>query len=262
MLFKRKIAAPAEPDPHADLKVDTANYLQKLAAGYYDFVDLGTLDGGGFKIGELQGGQRGLGFELSADAVRRAKDKGWDVALQDVCRLEPTSPQVDFAVCSHVLEHLPDLQSIQHVLRSLSSLCRNYILISGPCFETEPYLEQLGLKVLHSLMLDHTCKIKVGELVTILHKLELRDFTIALGERMIDSSDRWIYSSKQSVPPEGLWTFDSAKHLPKNSVGFDREVFRDFVCVVKLDQAVDTDMVLKRFFWGYDKIVDRSSWKF
>lgn len=273
MLFKGKRLMPASPaagvdhpslpdDPDVDLKSETRDHLARLARGDYDFLDLGTLDGGGFGIAELQGGRRGLGFELSAAAVRNAKAKGWDVALHDVCLLQPMSPLVDFAVCSHILEHLPDLERIEGVIASLASLSRRYILIAGPCFETEAYLEGLDLKVLHSLMIDHTCKMKVSDLIAILHRLELRDFVVALGGRMHDSDNMWIHSAAQTVPPEGLWTYDADKHLPKKRSSFDRELFRDFVCVVKLSADVDLDGILSKYYWGFDKIVDRSSWAF
>ena len=271
MFFKKKSAAVPKFEPavtvlaedhDADLKQKSSDFLRKLDAGYYDFLDLGTCDGGGFTIAEKQGGRRGLGFDLSPPIVRQSLAKNLDVALYDVCDIKASGPRVDFAVCSHILEHLPDLPSIEKVLRSLSSLSRNYILISGPYFEPETYLEGLGLKVLHSLMLDHTCKVRIHQLIQILHRLELRDYVIALAEPIVNSDNIWVYAADQPVGPEGLWTYDKDQHRPKPKTAFEAEIYRDFVCVVKLAPAVNCDRVLQNFHWGYSKIVDRSTWKF
>ena len=45
-----------------DLIVRTKAYIEALRRGDYDFVDLGTCDGGGFTIAARQGGRKGLGL--------------------------------------------------------------------------------------------------------------------------------------------------------------------------------------------------------
>ena len=264
MFFRRPkaLAAMQTVEPDEDLKSATSAYLQRLRRGEYDFLDLGTNDGGGFEIAKKLGGRNGLGFDLEPSAVRRAIGKGLDVALHDVCQLDSDLNSVDFAICSHVLEHLPDLASIEKVLFKLSRICREYILICGPLFETEHYLEQKDLKVLHSLMLDHTCKMKVKDLINILHNLELRDYLLGLSFPMRDSDNIWIHAAGQTVGVDGLWSYEPEKHLPKPSVTFDKVLHRDFVCVVKLDAAVDCDALLANFSWGFDKIVERATWAF
>ncbi len=249
-------------DADQDLHGRTKTFIEALRRGDYDFVDLGTCDGGGFTIAERQGGRKGLGFDLEPSAVRRSLDKGLDVALYDVCTLKEDSACVDFAVCSHILEHLPSLPDIEKVLRSLKKLCRDYLLISGPNFEDEEYLEGLGIKILHSLMIDHTCKIKIKDLQVALQNIDCRDFVIALTEPINDSSNVWLHNAAQAVPPEGLWTYDAVKHLSKPTIEFDRRLHRDFVCVVPLRNDIACDEILSNFFWGYDKVVVRSVWKY
>lgn len=249
-------------EPNQELHERTKRYIEALRRGNYDFVDLGTCDGGGFIIAERQGGRKGLGFDLEPSVVRRSLDKGLDVALYDVCSLTIDSACVDFAVCSHILEHLPSLPDIEKVLRSLKRLCRDYLLISGPNFEDEDYLEGLGIKILHSLMIDHTCRIKIRDLQVALQSIGCRDFVIALTEPINDSSNIWLYNAAQVVPPEGLWTFDAVKHLSKPTIKFDRRLHRDFVCVVPLRDGIACDEILTNFYWGCDKVVVRSSWEY
>jgi hypothetical protein len=245
-------------DIPAPLQESNARLLQQLHDGCYDFIDLGSNHGGGFQIGARQGGRRGLGFDLQPDLVHHLLAQGHDVACMDIRTLRAPEPLVDFAVCSHVLEHLPSLYDVGGVIGALRNLCRDYLLISGPCFEEEDYLWSLNLKVLHTAMPDHLCRFKVIDLVDMLHRLRLRDYVVALGEPMRDSANPWIHRADE--PAEGMWIWDGAKNLPKPHVDFDRPLHRDFVCIVQLRSGIDAMALLKRFYWGYDKIVFRSSW--
>ncbi len=245
-----------------DLRFKTEGYIAALRRGAYDFVDLGTCDGGGFTIAARQGGRKGLGFDLEPAFVRQALDRGIEVALYDVCDLTTEAACVDFAVCSHILEHLPSLAHIERVLRSLRMLCRDYLLISGPVFDDEDYLEAHGIKALHSLMRDHTCKVRVNDLQAILYGIGCRDFLLALTEPIDNSQNHWLYNAEQPVPDTGLWTYDAAKHLPKPIMGFDRPLHRDFVCIVPMRTGVPVDDILGRFYWGHDKIVTRATWDY
>lgn len=244
----------------AELHASNARFLERLRAGAYDFIDLGTNHGGGFEIGKRQGGRNGLGFDLQPGLVQHLLGRGLDVACLDVRTLRSPRPLVDFAVCSHVLEHLPSLYDVGSVVGALRAMCRDYLLISGPCFEEEAYLYSQNLKVLHTAMPDHLCRFKVVELVGILHALRLRDFVVALTEPLRDSQNHWVHRADE--PAEGMWQWDAAKNLPKPHVVFDRPIHRDFVCVVKLRAGVDADRVLRDFYWGYDKVVMRSSWDY
>ena len=247
-------------DIPASLEKSNARLLSQLHAGRYDFIDLGSNHGGGFQIGERQGGRRGLGFDLQPDLVQHLLKQGHDVACMDIRTLRAHTPLVDFAICSHVLEHLPNLYDVGSVVGALRHICRDYLLISGPCFEEEDYLLGKNLKVLHTAMTDHLCRFKVIDLVQMLHQLRLRDYVIGLTEPMKDSNNHWIHRADE--PAEGMWTWDATKNLPKPYVTFDRPLHRDFVCLVQLRQGIDTMALLKSFYWGHDKLVFRSSWDF
>ncbi len=60
-------------------------------------------------------------------------------------------------------------------------------------------------------------------------------------------------------PSKGIWTWDAEKSLPKPTIQFDQPTYRDFVCIVRLNAAVDTNIVLRNFFWGCDRVTLRSS---
>ena len=111
-------------------------------------------------------------------------------------------------------------------------------------------------------MLDHTYKLKVGELQLLLQNIGCRDYVVALAEPIVNSDNIWLYSALQPVLPDGLWTYDSLKHRPKPAIVFDRPLHRDFVCVVPLRRGVSCDEILKKFYWGFDKVVVRATWNY
>ena len=242
------------------LQESNARFLTRLEGGGYDFIDLGSNHGGGFDVGERQGGRSGLGFDLQPDLVKHLIGRGRDVVCMDIRTLRTHAPVVDFAVCSHVLEHLPSIYDVGSVIGALRHVCRDYLLISGPCFEEEDYLYSRNLKVLHTAMTDHLSRFKVGDLAAMLHGLRMRDYIVALGEPLENSDSPWLHRADE--PAEGMWTWDAAKNRRKPQVSFDRKIYRDFVCIVQLRSGVDIASKLKSFYWGYEKVVFRSSWDF
>ena len=61
--------------------------LERWHQGYYDFLDLGTCDGGGFIAGHQLGGHAGLGFDIDPNVVIRNLDVGRDVVCPDIAHL-------------------------------------------------------------------------------------------------------------------------------------------------------------------------------
>ena len=241
----------------AELEQSNARILAGLQVGAYDFLDLGSNDGGGFKIGQQLGGQSGVGFELDPGLAQWNIDHGRDVMCLDVRTLPTDITGIRFAVCSHVLEHLPNLYDVGSVISALARVCQDYLLIYGPNFDSEEFLYAHNLKVLHSAMRDHLCKFRTIELMRLLFDLGLRDYVIGVSGEMRDSANIWIHRS--DAPADGLWTWEESKSLPKPFVKFEPPLHRDFVCVVRLQANVDADEVLRHFFWGCDQIIVRSS---
>ncbi len=243
-----------------EVRASTTLYLRRLMNDYYDFIDIGTCEGGGFEIARLQGGKRGLGFELEPILIERNRDKGIDIACLDVRMLRASKPCVSFAICNHILEHLPNFYDVGSLVNSLKGICRDYIIVSGPCFDEEEYLYSQNVKLLHSAMPDHLCKFRVIDFIKMLHDLRLRDYVIALSERIENTHNHWLHSADEPYPPMGLWTYDKTKHRPKPDAAFEREIFANFICVIALRPDVDIEKVLGNYRWGYGRKVFRSSW--
>jgi hypothetical protein len=237
-----------------------ARILARLRGGHYDFLDLGTNQGGGFKIGERLGGRAGVGFDLNPALAQWNMERGRDVMCADVRALPDGITGIKFAVCSHVLEHLPNLYDVGSVISALAPLCADFLLLTGPNFDSEEFLYRHNLKLVHSAMRDHLCKFRTIDLVKLLADLGLRDFVIGLTGVIRDSGNIWIH--RADAPAEGIWSWEEGKSLPKPSIRFDRPLHRDFVCVVKLSEAVEYGAVLKNFVWGCDRIIFRSNDRF
>lgn len=242
------------------LAQSNARILARMLAGDYDFVDLGTRHGGGFVIGEKLGGRRGVGFDLDAGTAQWNIDQGRDVVCQDVRAIPPGAAGIRFAVCNHVLEHLPSIYDVGSVIAALAAMCSDYLLISGPNFDTEEYLYSHGLKVLHSAMRDHLCKFRTIDLIRILFDLGLRDFVLGLTGEMADSSSVWIH--RGDAPAEGLWMWEAGKSLPKPFITFNPPLHRDFVCVIKLRAEVMFTDILGSLLSPRDRVMLRSAQRF
>ncbi len=242
------------------LAESNARILAGLRGGIYDFLDLGTNQGGGFKIGERLGGGKGVGFDLNPAVVQWNLDRGRDVMCLDVRTLPPGATGIRFAVCSHVLEHLPSLYDVGSVISALAPLCRDFLLLYGPNFDSEAFLYQQNLKLLHSAMRDHLCRFRTIDLVKLLFDLGLRDFVIGGAGVIHDSNNVWIH--RADAPAEGLWSWEEGKSLPKPFIRFNRPLHRDFVCIVKLSPEANYSTLLKNFVWGCERVIFRSNDRF
>jgi hypothetical protein len=242
------------------LAESNARILARLKAGHYDFLDLGTNQGGGFKIAEKVGGTKGVGFDLSPNIVNWNLERQRDVMLHDVRALPPGITGIKFAVCSHVLEHLPSIYDVGSVIAALVPLCGDFLLLCGPNFDSEEYLAKQNLKLVHTAMRDHLCHFKTIDLVNVLVNLDLRDFVIGLSGPINDSSNQWVH--RADAPAEGIWAWEEGKSLPKPAITFSKPLHRDFVCIVKLSARANYEELLKNYAWGCNKVIFRSNDRF
>ena len=222
----------AAPTPSRDAGVEgeiaasNARFLRQAQAGHYDFLDLGTRDAGGFAVGHQLGGTCGLGFDIDLDAVRKNLDAGRDVICTDVTALDSMNLRARFAVCHHVLEHLPSLYDVGQVVRTLARCCSEFLFIAGPGFDHEDYLYRRGLKAVHSAMLDHTCRFKTFDLAMLLHELGPRHYAIGVSLPIQDSDSELIV---RADAPNEVWRWEALRALLRPHVTFDPVPYRDIV---------------------------------
>ena len=197
------------------------------------------------------GGSKGLGFDTDPDSVKKNLEAARDVMCADVTALDMMNLRVKFADCQHILEHLPSIHEVGHVVATLARSCSAFLFIAGPCFDHEDYLYRCGLKAFHSAILDHLCRFRTFDLMRVLHELGLQRYAIGVSLPIEDSDSEF---SVAADAPNEVWRWDALRALPRPRVTFDSVLYRDIVCVVALNDAVDSVAKLLAYTFGQQKL--------
>lgn len=203
----------------------------------YDFVDFGCSRGGSLAMGTNHlGGRRGFGVDININKVREARAAGHDAFLGDFCNLDLPSKCVDFAILSHVLEHMPRLYLAQKALLSAMRIAKDFVYIRGPYFDCETQLNKLGLKFYWADWRGHPCHLTVEDLCGTLDLLGHREYEIYGREPIIDSTHPTIHPL--SSPPE-QHKYDPQLHPEKPIVKFKFSAFVEFIAIIWLHPNLD-----------------------
>lgn len=198
----------------------------------YDFLDFGASKGGSIDFAKARlGGKRGLGIDINPERVKKMQKAGYDAMVGDFVDLTLPPKCVRFVLMSHILEHVPDLKIVERTIDTARTAATDYLVITGPYFDEDKYLESLGFKFHWSDYRGHTCHLTTSQLMKILKKLELDDYELYLRGPIADSSNRHILPL--STPVDSLH-YDPKVHPPKPTVKFGRPIWTDFVCYIRL----------------------------
>ena len=233
----------------ADLPVEARNqHLLSLArAGHFDFVDMGTHRGGGIRWGQHIGGKQGLGIELHPRRAERALRAGYPVYTGDIAAFPTEGLRFRFAVCRHVLEHMPNEYVVGFVLWKLAQVCTEFIYIEQPIFDYAAELEGQGLTLAHLTMSAHTCRLSIEELLAVVKGVGIENYAQGRMRRIRDSSHAWVHAAGAPLD-RSHW--QEGVDPPRPEVTFDPPIHRDLVVVAALG-AVDLDRILSRLK-GFD----------
>jgi hypothetical protein len=228
----------------ADEPIDIRNerLLGLARHGVFDFVDLGTHRGGGIRWGRHLGGAQGLGIELNPKRAHRALKAGYPVYTGDIAAFPIEGIRFRFAVCRHVLEHMPNKYVLGFVLWRLSQMCAEFLYIEQPIFEYADQLEAQGVTLAHLTMSAHTCRLSIDELLTILEEVGAPDYVQGRMRPIRDSSHSWVHPA-DAPPDRSHW--QEGVDPPRPDVTFDPPLHRDLVVVACLG-PVDVQSVLSR----------------
>ena len=209
----------------------------------YDFIDFGASLGSSFQFAqERLGGIRGVGIDISPEKVRQMRENGFDCLEGDITRLDLPSQSVRFVIMSHILEHLPDLATVEKVVAAGARLVTDFVYITGPYFDADDYLESHGLKFYWSDWTGHPCHLKVSDLERTLRKLGLGEATFLVGDEVLDSNHPSIHPLDS---PPNQHDYDAEKHPPKPYVKFDRPIWREMSCIVRARPLDEMDQLLR-----------------
>lgn len=209
----------------------------------YDFLDFGASKGGciDFALKRL-GGRSGLGVDIDAAKVEQLRQIGYDCIQGDVTALDLPRNCVRFVTISHVLEHLPDLDSVRKALKTALWAASDFIFIQGPFFDADEYLSGLGLKFFWSDWKGHRCHLKSWDLCRILTEIGPHKAWLMARLPVEDSSNPSIHPLDS---PQDQFDYDKRIHPPKPCTHFKLGIFRELVCWVQIGGQLDRRMLLK-----------------
>lgn len=202
-----------------------------------DFLDFGASKGGSidFAIRSL-GGKSGLGVDNDGAKVARMQSLGYACLEADITSLDMPADSVRFVVMSHILEHLPGLDTVRRTIASAARVATDFIYIQGPYFDADDALATQGFKFYWSDWHGHTFHLTTWELIGLLDELGLANYALFGRVPVADSSDPTIHPL---ASPRDQHDYRPQLHPPKPTVVFapplhKQPVYREFVCVVRL----------------------------
>ncbi|HEY6549890.1 MAG TPA: hypothetical protein VIY71_01675 [Solirubrobacterales bacterium] len=233
----------------ADLPIKDRNerLLSLARDGKFDFVDLGTHRGGGIRWGQHLGGGLGLGIELDPKRAHRALKAGYPVYTGDIAAFPSEGLRFRFAVCRHVLEHMPNEYVVGFVLWRLAQMCTEFIYIEQPIFDYAAELGEQGLTLAHLTMSAHTCRLSIDELLASLERIGLPNYVQGRMRPIRDSSHPWVHAADA---PRDRSRWQEGIDPPRPEVKFEPPLHRDLVVIASLGH-LDVEGILSRLK-GFD----------
>ncbi|MBE9571672.1 MAG: hypothetical protein IMF11_13675 [Proteobacteria bacterium] len=116
-------------------------------------------------------------------------------------------------------------------IRSAVLVASDFVVIIGPWFDADVYLERLGLKFFWSDWTGHTWHFHTKDLRQILNTLGLRNYVIMACGEVKDSSDPAIHPLDS---PRDQHEYNPEIHPPKPLLPFSQAVYKEMTCYVQL----------------------------
>jgi hypothetical protein len=206
--------------------------LQQLAAGEFDFIDLGAGTGESITKAQkkFQAGP-GIGFDLDAAKVTTAQARGIPMLVQDVTKMAHLSKCVSFVTMMDFLEHLYSRQAAKEVLQAAVETARDFLFIRHPNFDNDEYLAQFGLKFAWSDWTGHQNMMTVNEFHQVFRQLGGLESVVIPRKQVLDSSHRSIVPL--SAPTDTIY-YDEKEHGKKEKVFFEIPVYTQFDIFVRV----------------------------
>jgi SAM-dependent methyltransferase len=192
------------------------NFYQKKfeSKSQLDFLDIGCSNGTGYDYLRRNFGDSGLCIDIDPEKVKNALKRGVPAVQLDACNVDIFSDNSCKVVSiMHVLEHLPNTETVNGILKESSRIASNTIYIRGPMFY-EKYLSELGLQFYWSSWTGHSCHIEPEKIIELAkthipknsfkHKLNYRSEVKTSADSCVHplngKIDRHDYNPKKDPP--------------------------------------------------------------
>ncbi len=154
--------------------------------------------------------------------VADARKAGHDAVAMDVLAFDP-GRRLRFVTMVQLLEHLPDLGTVERVIGRAAELATDFIYIHHPSFEDEDYLESLGLKLYYHDWPAHQCHVRRCQFVDMFERFSLQRYYFRGLEPVHHSSHPSILPSGA---PQDSHQYDQSRHGPKPAIRFPRPIYQ------------------------------------
>lgn len=171
----------------------------KYDLAQYDFLDLGCKNGGSigycakrFRTGrEKSDYAKGIGIDINPESVAQARAAGFDAIRQDILKLE-IDHKFKFVTALDFLEHLPDFNEVEKMLKKMSELATDFLFIRHPSFDDVEYLKSFGLKITWTDWVGHTAMMKTYDLINMFNRLGLKQYCFIYKGDLVDSKNEFV----------------------------------------------------------------------
>lgn len=226
--------------PHvagAGENVSDIRTLDGVTRSTAELIDFGSGSGGSLISAQRRFNARGIGLERDVRWVRRAQEADLPVFEADIRTIDPQDfPAVDYVMLDNVLEHMPDLETVEEVLSRVLRLASRLVHVRHPSFEDVDYLASLGLKQYWTDWNSeggHTAPVRIHEFVAMANRAGVYDIAIRPVLREYDSLDSDILPIdappfQSRTEPDDPAVYDVGRHGAKRDVVFDRPVYFAF----------------------------------
>ena len=200
-----------------------------------DFIDIGGSKGGSYNyIKNIFNYTSGLAFDIDIRKVNECLKNNVPAIRLDATQMKIFNDDACKLISIiHTLEHLPNEDIIEKVLKESSRVASEKLYISGPMYYIE-YLSKLGLQFYWSHWTGHTCLIEPPRIIEIMKKLGYNKYNLILNKRHLvkSSSDSCIHSINGLIDRHH---YDKTIDPPKNgNIIFKKDIYKEFTLVFDL----------------------------
>ena len=207
--------------------------FSQMVRGKFGFIDGGCGSGGSLEYCEKVFGRGpGIGFDLSSQKIELAQAAGYAVYQADMASVSLPKNCVSFVSFLDVLEHLPDIQTAEKIIKNMGTVAKDFIFIRHPSFEDVEYLKGYGLKIDWTDWQGHPNPMLLSDFDSMFRRLGFPSPAVFAQSPIKDSNHPAI------VPldaPTDTIRFDREKHGPKAVMEFNRKVYSQFDIFVCLN---------------------------
>lgn len=196
--------------------------LPREYVNQFDFIDFGAKYG---KMrdycGKVFGTSNGLHIEIVEKYIDKMEEDDIPCIQADITNLNFEKNCVDFSVCTHTIEHLPDLDHVEKVMKSAFKVSKHFVLFTWPFFDEDKYLKEKGFIPFWSTWAGHVTKLKTIDFAKICHSLG-KTPKFYFRDKIHDSNHTSILDIKS---PINSGPYVEGESLPKEMKVFDRDIY-------------------------------------